>query len=54
MAFGVVKFEKDFKKWKAQHNKHRSAPFASTIFIEVYSDQQTNEKFLRYVYNGIP
>ena len=39
VAFGIVSFEKDFEKWKAKPNKHRSAPFASTIFIEVYRDE---------------
>jgi hypothetical protein len=52
MAFGVITAETDFQTWQRRPYKHRSAPFASTIFIELHRDEETQERYLRYIYNG--
>ena len=52
IAMKVVEYPTDFRQWKEDKKKHSNAGFASTIFIEIYHDDVTNQKYARYLYNG--
>lgn len=52
LSAGVASFSAQFEEWSTPkpHTTHSNAPFASTIFLEIYEDEASN-KFVQFIYN---
>ncbi|KAL4449635.1 hypothetical protein ABPG74_007458 [Tetrahymena malaccensis] len=56
IATGYSSYTTDFQEWlhPSDNKNHSNAPFASTVFFEIYQDKQNSKKFIRMTYNDKP